>query len=139
MKRITRLALALPFLSLAGCATLNQAAQDIQKATTTAPVMVTQTLPQICQDAKSNQVRANSVYVGQGISITGEVRSVNDGYKPRYRVLLKSGQVWVHAGTDSQASVTALTVGKQARTSGVITDVSNDYNGCAISLKDATF
>jgi len=30
-------------------------------------------------------------------------------------------------------------VGKTARVSGVITDVSNDFNGCAISLTDATF
>lgn len=137
MKSINRLALALPILALAGCAALDQVAKDIQKAT--APVMVTESLPQICQAAKNNQVQANSTYVGKGLAMTGEVRSVNEGFQPRYRVLLKSGQVSIHAGTDNKASVTALTVGKTARASGVITDVSNDFNGCAISLKDATF
>lgn len=52
MKSINRLALALPILALAGCAALDQVAKDIQKAT--APVMVTDTLPQICQAAKNN-------------------------------------------------------------------------------------
>ena len=51
MKSINRLALALPILALAGCAALDQVAKDIQKAT--APVMVTDTLPQICQAAKN--------------------------------------------------------------------------------------
>jgi hypothetical protein len=137
MKSIKRLALTLPILALAGCAALEQVAQDIQKAT--APVMVTDTLPQICQAAKSNKVRANNAYVGKSLAMTGEVRSVNEGFKPRYRVLLNAGQVWVHAGTENTASVSALTVGKSARASGVITDVSYGFDGCAISLKDATF
>ena len=67
------------------------------------------------------------------------MRSVNEGFQPHYRVFLKAGQVSIHAGTENKASVTALTVGKTARVSGVITDVSNDFNGCAISLTDATF
>lgn len=46
MKSINRLAFALPILALAGCAALDQVAKDIQKAT--APVMVTESLPQIC-------------------------------------------------------------------------------------------
>ncbi len=89
--------------------------------------------------AQNNQVQANSTYVGKGLAMTGEVRSVNEGFQPHYRVLLKAGQVSIHAGTDNKANVTALTVGKTARASGVITDVSYDFNGCAISLKDATF
>ena len=88
--------------------------------------------------AQNNQVQANSTYVGKGLAMTGEVRSVNEGFQPHYRVLLKAGQVSMHAGTDNKANVTALTVGKTARASGVITDVSYDFNGCAISLKDAT-
>jgi hypothetical protein len=108
MKSINRLALALPILALAGCAALDQVAKDIQKAT--APVMVTDTLPQICQAAKNNQVQANSTYVGKGLAMTGEVRSVNEGFQPHYRVLLKAGQVSIHAGTDNKANVTALTV-----------------------------
>ena len=50
-----RFALVLPILALAGCAALDQVAKDIQKAT--APVMVTETLPQICQAAKKNRYR----------------------------------------------------------------------------------
>ncbi|MDF7677049.1 hypothetical protein PT286_09920 [Neisseriaceae bacterium ESL0693] len=137
MKSINRLAFALPILVLAGCAELDQFAKNIQKAT--APVMVTDTLPQICQASKNNQIQANSTYVGKSLAITGKVQSVNEGFQPHYRVLLKAGQVLIHAGTDNKANVTALTVGKTARASGVIMDVSYDFNGCAISLKDATF
>ncbi|EDB8709779.1 hypothetical protein BCQ47_21510 [Salmonella enterica subsp. enterica serovar Schwarzengrund] len=137
MKLIKRFALALPVLALAGCAALDQVAKDIQKAT--APVMVTETIPQICQAAKNNQIQANSNYVGKGLAITGQVRSVNEGIQPRYRVLLKAGQVSIHAGTENKANVTALSVGKSARASGVITDVSHDFNGCSISLKDTNF
>ena len=50
------LALVIPLLALAGCAALDQVAKDVQKAT--APVMLTESLPQICQAAKDNQVRA---------------------------------------------------------------------------------
>lgn len=137
MKSIKRFALALPILTLAGCAALDQVTKDIQKFT--APVMVSETLPQICQAAKNNQVQANSIYIGKGLAMTGEVRSVDEGFQPRYRVLLKSGQVSIHASTNNKASVTSLTVGQPARASGVITDVSHDFNGCSISLKDTTF
>jgi len=137
MKSINRLTLALPILALAGCVTLDQVAKDTQKAT--APVMVTDSLSQICQAAENNQVRANQTYVGKSLSITGEVRLVSEGFQPRYRVLLKSGKVSIHAGSNNKASVTALTIGKTARASGVITDVSDDFNGCSISLKDTTF
>lgn len=137
MKFINRLALTLPILALAGCTALDEFTKDIQKAT--APVMVTDTLPQICQAAKNNQVQANSIYVGKSLAMTGEVQSVNEGFQPRYRVLLKSGQVSIHAGTNNKASVTTLSVGKPARASGVITDVSHDFNGCSISLKDTNF
>ena len=131
------LALVIPLLALAGCAALDQVAKDVQKAT--APVMLTESLPQICQAAKDNQVRANSLYANKGLAVSGEVRSVTEGFQPRYRVFLRSGQVSVHAGTDNKLNVTQLSTGKTARVSGVVSDVSYDYNGCSISLKDATF
>ncbi len=137
MKSIIKSIVVGGIVVLTGCAALDQIAQDIQTAT--APVMVSETLPQICQAAKNNQVQANSIYIGKGLAMTGEVRSVNEGFQPRYRVLLKSGQVSIHAGTNNKASVTTLTVGKQARASGVITDVSHDFNGCSISLENTTF
>lgn len=127
------LALVIPLLALAGCAALDQVAKDVQKAT--AP----ESLPQICQAAKDNQVRANGLYANKGLAVSGEVRSVTEGFQPRYRVFLRSGQVSVHAGTDNKLNVTQLSTGKTARVSGVVSDVSYDYNGCSISLKDATF
>ena len=131
------LALVIPLLALAGCAALDQVAKDVQKAT--APVMLTESLPQICQAAKDNQVRANGLYANKGLAVSGEVRSVTEGFQPRYRVFLRSGQVSVHAGTDNKLNVTQLSTGKTARVSGVVSDVSYDYNGCSILLKDATF
>ena len=78
------LALVIPLLALAGCAALDQVAKDVQKAT--APVMLTESLPQICQAAKDNQVRANGLYANKGLAVSGEVRSVTEGFQPRYRV-----------------------------------------------------
>lgn len=137
MRLIKCFALTLPILTLAGCAALDQVAKDIQKST--APVMVTDTPPQICQAAKNNKIQANNLYVGKRLSVTGEVQSINEGFKPRYRVLLSTGKVWVHAGTENMANVTALAVGKTYRASGVITDVSYGFDGCAIALKDSIF
>ncbi|MEX3547681.1 MAG: hypothetical protein VB125_00325 [Burkholderia sp.] len=130
-------AVAIPLLALSGCVALDQTVKSIPQAA--APVAITESLPQICQAAKNNQVRANDLYANKGLSISGEVRSVKEGFKPRYRVFMRVGQISVHAGTENQLNVTQLSVGKTAQVSGVVTDVAYDYNGCAISLKDATF
>lgn len=124
-------------LALAGCVTLDQAVKDIQTAT--APAVTKDTLPQICQAAKDNRVRANDFYVNKGLSISGEVMSINEGFQPRYRVYLKAGKIAVHAGTENQFAVKQLTVGKTANVTGTITDVSYDYQGCSVALKDARF
>lgn len=139
MKSKYHLALALPILTLAGCATLDQVAKDMQMATAPTPIMVTESLPQICQAAKNNQVQANSTYVGKGVAITGEVQSVTEGIQPRYVVLLHAGRVAIYAGTDNMANVTALTGGKTATASGVIMSVAYSLNVCVISLRDSTF
>jgi len=143
---VNRLALALPILALAGCAELNQIATDIQKvkipapapAPAPAPVMVSDTLLQICQAAKNNPVQAESTYVGKGLAVTGEVGRISDGIYNRYHVLLKADPAKIHVGTNNKAEVSALTTGKAARASGVIEDVSYEFNGCSISLKDVT-
>jgi hypothetical protein len=130
-------AVATSFLALSGCVALDQAVKSLPQAA--APVMITESLPQICQAAKSNQVRANGTYANKSLAVSGEVRSVKEGFQPRYRVFMRSGQISIHAGTENQLNVSQLSVGKTARVSGVVTDVSYDYNGCSISLKDATF
>jgi hypothetical protein len=130
-------AVSFSLLALSGCVALDQAIKDVQKAT--APVMITESLPQICQAAKSNQVRANELYANKGLSITAEVRLVKEGFQPRYRVFMRSDQISIHAGTESLLNVTQLSVGKTARVSGTVSDVDYDYSGCSISLKDAKF
>ncbi len=130
-------AVTLSLLALSGCVALDQTIKSIPSVA--APVTITESLSQICQAAESNQVRANTLYVDKRFSVSGEVRSVKEGFQPRYRVFMKAGQVSVHAGTENKANVTALSVGKSARASGVITDVSHDFNGCSISLKDTNF
>lgn len=124
-------------LALAGCITLDQAVKDMQKAT--APVVIKDTLPQICQAAKDNSVRANDYYAKKGLSITGEVVSINEGFQPRYRVYMKAGKINVHAGTENQLAVRQLTVGRTANVIGTITDVSYDYQGCSVALNDSRF
>jgi hypothetical protein len=138
MKVIRKLfVIALPIAVLAGCANLEQTVQQIQKAT--APVAIEQTLPQICQAAKENKVRANGLYVHKMLSISGEVRSIKEGFQPRYRVYLRSGNISIHAGTENTSVANSLTTGRTVRASGVVTDVDFDYNGCSITIKDATF
>jgi len=131
------LSVSMSLLVLSGCVALDQSVKGIQNATK--PTMITDSLPQICQEAKSNKVRANEIYRDKGLAISGVVRSVNEGFQPRYRVYMKADQIGIHAGTDNQANVTGLSAGATARVSGVITDVSYDFNGCSISLKNATF
>ncbi len=65
--------------------------------------------------------------------------AINDGIQPRYRVYMRSGKISIHASTENQIEVKQLTVGKTASVTGTINDVSYDYQGCSISLKDARF
>lgn len=120
--------------SIVGCVAIDQ---SVPKATVISTV--SETALQICRAASENNVRANSLYANKMFSTTGEVRTVNEGFQPRYRVYLRSGNVAIHAGTENKIGVSQLTVGKTVRASGIITAVSNDYSGCSISLKDATF
>ena len=124
-------------LVLTGCATLDQVGKGIQTAT--APAIVKETLPQICVAAKENRIRANDFYAGKGLVARGEVMAVNDGIQPRYRVYMRSGKISIHAGTENPLGVKQLTVGKTASVSGTIADLSYDYQGCSISLRDARF
>lgn len=124
-------------LALTGCVTLDKAVRDIHSAT--APAVINDTLPQICQAVKDNRVRANDYYVGKVLSTSGEVASINEGFQPRYRVFMKSGKINVHAGTENQFAIKQLTVGRPAYVTGTITDVSYDFYGCSVALKDARF
>ena len=124
-------------LALAGCAGLDQVVKNVQTAT--APALIKETLPQICQAAKDNKVRANDSYANRGLSVTGEVMSINEGFQPPYRVYRKADKINVHAGTANLRALTQLTVGKTATVVGTITSVSYDYQGCSVALKDATF
>jgi hypothetical protein len=143
MKRLINTVPVIFPLFLAGCAPLEQAGREIKSEKQIQPVttqeVAKETLPQICQAAKDNRVRANDYYSNKGLAVTGEVKSVNEGFQPHYRVYMKAGTVHVHAGTENLAAAKQLTVGKTTKVMGVITDVSYGYDGCSISLKDATF
>ncbi|EDP8962602.1 hypothetical protein AAC40_005340, partial [Salmonella enterica subsp. enterica] len=76
---------ALPLLALSGCALLN-----IPMPTppgSTPPEMLTVPVAQICRDADKNPVRATELYGKKGLSATGKVQVISEGFKPRYRVL----------------------------------------------------
>jgi len=130
---LARFVLALPILTFTGCAALDQ----IQQAT--APVMVTDTLAQICQTTENNPIRANDTYVGKRLVTTAKIQMIRENFRPRYTVFLDAGSVPIYADTDNKASVASLIVGKTIRVSGVITSVSDGIGRCSISLKDATF
>lgn len=137
MKLLIKTLSIFTILNLAGCAGLDQVVKNVQTAT--APALVKETLQQICKAAKDNSVRTNDSYANRGISVTGEVRSINEGFQPRYRVYMKVDKISVHAGTENLVAVKQLTVGKMATVVGTITSVSYDYQGCSVALKDATF
>jgi hypothetical protein len=137
MKLLTKTLPIIGILVLAGCAELNQSVKNVQ--TPTVPSTSQETLPQICQAAKENRVKANDFYVNKGLSATGVVRSINEGFQPHYRVYMNADKINVHAGTENSSSVKQLTVGKMATVVGTITSVSYDYQGCSVALKDATF
>lgn len=134
MKLHYRSLMILAAFSIGGCVVTD----PIVPKATVIPTLSETTL-QICKAASENNVRANSLYTNKMFSVSGEVRSVNEGFQPRYRVYLRSGNVGIHAGTENKIRASQLTVGKTARASGIITSVSTDYTGCSISLKDATF
>ncbi|HGY1948831.1 TPA: hypothetical protein ACNVO8_004306 [Escherichia coli] len=129
---------ALPLLALTGCAGLNIPFPTLPQQQTPLE-MVSASLPQICRDADKNPVRATDLYAKKGLSATGKVQVISEGFKPRYRVLLRSGNVSIHAGTDSELAIKTVSTGQTTRVTGVITDVAYDHNGCSISLTDARF
>ncbi len=124
-------------VTLTGCATLDQINKDVRNATAARTVTAEPAkdgLPKICQAAKENRVRANDYYVKKSLSVTGEVRSVNEGFKPRYRIYLLSGDISIHAETESPTAAKQVTVGKNTKIFGTITDVAYDFQGCSISI-----
>lgn len=137
MKHVKILTTILLTAGLASCVTLDKVFDDLQAIT--APTTLMETPEQICQAAAQNKVAANDRYVGKRFSTTGEVRLINEGFTPSYRVLLKKGSINIHAGTENKNAVKALQVGSTTRVSGVIRHVSNDSANCSISLKNATF
>ncbi len=122
---------------VSGCDTLNKAINN--KQTVTAPTLINDTLPQICLAARNNRVVASDLYVNKELAIKGEVISISEGFQPRYRVFIKSGKIAVHAGTENKLAVKQVAVGRSVSVTGTITDVSYDYQGCSVSLKDARF
>jgi outer membrane murein-binding lipoprotein Lpp len=146
MKITAKLLFSLSIISLTGCATLEQMPKATSSVQAERPIIsqaaeevVKESLPQICQAAKENKVRANEYYAKKRYSTSGEVRTINEGFQPKYRVYIRSGKVSIHAGTDNLNATRQLSVGKSTTVSGVITDVSYDYQGCSVSLKESTF
>lgn len=153
MQFITTAVATVSLVALSGCATLEQISEEMQKANAqlgqataptqggqaSAPSMTDQSISQICKAADENKVRANSFYGGKGLSITAEVRSVNEGFKPRYRVYLTAGKVRVHAESNDLHAVSMLSSGNSVRVSGTVGDLDYDYQGCSITLKNANF
>lgn len=140
MKMFTiRAAALLPVLALSACSFWNQTVSDIKEANK--PVVVTDSLAQICQNARDNQVRAKDMYEKKQLTVDGRIRGISEEERVfnRYDVLIHSGKVLVHAGTNHFDHVKSLNVGRNIKATGIVTGVTHDAQGCSISLKDATF
>lgn len=128
-------------VALAGCIPMEQTIKDTPTIATPAPATIKESLPQICRDAKENAVRANDMYINKGLSASGEIKSIKDGYSTdaRYWVFIYAGDVKIHAGTNNENSVKRLSTGTTTQVVGTITSVTYDFYGCSIALHDATF
>lgn len=121
---------------LSGCANITLPVMPIPAP----PIVVKESISQICKSTDENQVRANQQYSGKSITLTADVVSVNEQFKPRYSIYMTTGKkVHIHAGTDNQSFAMKLTNGKQATVTGIIENLNYDYSGCSISLKDSKF
>lgn len=131
------LAITISFLILVGCVGGGKKGQSVQSSVS--PAAVEQSPAQICQAVQENQVRANDYYINKSITLSGQVRSINEGYLPRFRIYLLANTVHVHASTQNLEQVKQLNVGQNARVSGVVESVAYKYDGCSITLKNAVF
>lgn len=141
-------AVTIALLTLSGCTALDQAViKDVKQPP--APTVITESLSQICQAAKGNPVRANAIYGNKSLTTSGKIKGISEGFQPRYRVLIINkaargttadpDMISIHAKTENPLHIKQLSNGQTSRVSGVVDDVSHDFNGCSISLKDATF
>lgn len=133
----TCIAVALPVFALTGCVGFDQTMKQMQEAV--APVMINESLPQICQSVRDNPVKANDIYKNKNLTLSGKVSSIKYGLNPKYAVLVKSGNVVVYVGTNDQYAVKQLSVGQSVQVSGTVDHVSYSYKLCAITLNDSTF
>jgi len=120
MKRLIMALTVVGISTLSGCADLDQALKDIQKAGAT-------------------PVKANEQYVNRGMSIRGEVRNIRESFQPRYRIYIVADQINVHAGTDNSSEVLQLKTGTTTTAIGIVENVSYDFNGCAVQLIETSF
>ena len=144
MQFMPKVVVFVSLVALSGCAELEQISQEMQKATTqmsqaTAPAMIDHPVSQICKAAEDNKVRADSLYGGKRLTVTAEVRSVNQRVNPRYAVFLEGEGFDVYATTNDLRAVSVLTSGNKVNVSGVVGQVTNIYPACAIYLDNATF
>lgn len=130
-------AIALPVLLLSGCAYVDKTVNSIKEANT--PEDIDHSVTKICQAARENPVRAHDEYVGKSLSFNGRLRAIEEGNTTRYSLRISVPRAVVHAGTDQRDPVKELNVGQAIKAAGVVTDVINDNNGCAIFLKDTHF
>jgi len=131
---------ALSIITLSGCAALDQIAQDMQSVIPQQE-QITSTLPAICQAAKDNEVKANSLYKNKLLIGTGKIDLIMESYKigTPYTVTIKTGNVSVFAGVKNERTVMNLKVDQNTSFSGTVDSVKNDFNGCSIWLTDSSF
>lgn len=144
--RLKPLVLCFSFLALSGCAELTDNLQTLQKNIQefTAPT-ATDSITQMCQASKQNPVRAKNTYVGQTLPINAKLQRIDDDYLSTlssghsYRLMLESEGASIFMSSSNSTKINSLNIGEFVKASGVIDNLSNDYSGCIISLKNASF
>jgi hypothetical protein len=120
-------------MQLSGCASFDTITNQLQTAI--GPAKTTATPTQICQDFAENQIRARDLYVGKSLSVTGPVRTIDDGGV----VVSVTDSIDIRSRGVNYDALKKFNVGKTATISGRIDYVSKLGRSCNIILMNSGF
>lgn len=141
MKRI----LLCGVILLAGCqATFDSAINDINNIFAGTGEMagtsieINNTASEICTRIKSNPVAAANSFKGKILAQDGVIRSIREDGSPKYRVVVKSGDLSIHATTNDDSKINSLSTKQKVKVHGEVVAVSKAV-GCSITLMNSRF
>lgn len=130
--------LAVPF-ALSGCLNLEQMQLPQLPDITQPKEPISASLSKICSDTDRNPVSSLHTYKNKQLETTGTVTSISEGFNPQFRVIIKAGQTSIYAQSNNPSTIKHLSKGQRVKVKGTVYDLSTNYPGCTITLKDSDF